>query len=110
MTLAEKYSSGVGRRKTAAAQPFVSLKMLPRGESDVSVNGKTVKEYFPTVRLQNLLLDPFAPSDWRISFVFCTCPWGGPPGRRRAPPGLGLARALVVANAIIDHFSKRGSF
>lgn len=108
-TLAEKYSSGVGRRKTAVATVRI-FEDAAEGESDVSVNGKTVKEYFPTVRLQNLLLDPIRAVGLENKFRISVHVHGGGPSGQASASGLGLARALVVANANHRPLLKAGKF
>jgi small subunit ribosomal protein S9 len=74
------------------------------------VNGKTVKEYFPTVRLQNLLLDPIRAVGLENKFRISVHVHGGGPSGQASASGLGLARALVVANANHRPLLKAGKF
>ncbi|MFH1712395.1 MAG: 30S ribosomal protein S9 [Patescibacteria group bacterium] len=42
--MAEKYYQTIGRRKTSVAQ----VRLFPGGTGKVTVNGKDIKDYFPT--------------------------------------------------------------
>ncbi|QQS15862.1 MAG: 30S ribosomal protein S9 [Candidatus Moraniibacteriota bacterium] len=105
----DKYFSGVGRRKTAVATVRI-FEDASDSESDVSVNGKSVKVYFPTARLQSLLLDPIRAVGLENKFRISVHVRGGGLSGQASASGLGLARALVVAN--VDHrpLLKAGSF
>src|SRR3989338_2074134 len=46
----ERYWEAVGRRKTAVSR----VRLFPRGEKAVSVNGKPIAEYFPHPLLQKI--------------------------------------------------------
>lgn len=107
--LQEKYFSGVGRRKTAVATVRI-FEDAAEGESEVSVNGKVVKEYFPTVRLQNLFLDSIRAVGMENKFRISVHVRGGGPSGQASASGLGLARALVVANGEYRPLLKAGSF
>ncbi len=106
---AEKYFSGVGRRKTAVA----TVRIFEDGTEDegkILVNGKTVGAYFPTVRLQNLLLDPIRAVGLENRFRVSVHVRGGGLSGQAGASGLGLARALVMANADHRPLLKAGKF
>ena len=105
----QKYFAGVGRRKTAVATVRI-FEDAAEGESEVSVNGKTAKEYFPTVRLQNLLLDSIRAVGMENKFRISVHVRGGGPSGQASASGLGLARALVVASGEYRPLLKAGSF
>jgi small subunit ribosomal protein S9 len=48
------YIYAVGRRKTSSAQ----VKLYKKGEGEITVNNKDLKEYFPTEQLQNIIYAP----------------------------------------------------
>ncbi len=48
------YIYAVGRRKTSSAQ----VKLYKKGEGEIIVNNKDLKEYFPTEQLQNIIYAP----------------------------------------------------
>ena len=105
----EKYFAGVGRRKTAVATVRIFADTT-EGEGKVLVNGKAVKTYFPTVRLQNLLLDPIRAVGLENAFRVSVHVRGGGPSGQASASGLGLARALVVANGDHRPLLKVGKF
>lgn len=104
-----KYFSGIGRRKSATAAVRI-FEHSDDGEADVSVNGKSAKEYFPTIRLQNLLLDPIRAIGMENKFRISVHVHGGGPSGQAGASGLGLARALVVANPGHRALLKAGKF
>lgn len=95
---AERYFAGVGRRKTAVATVRIFEKP-EEGEMEVVVNGKKAKEYFPTLRLQGFFLEPIRTVGLEKRFGISVHVRGGGPSGQAAAAGLGLARALVVANS-----------
>lgn len=105
----EKYFSGVGRRKTAIAIVRI-FEDTGEGESEVTVNGKKVGDYFPTVRLQNSFLGPIRTVGLENKFRISVHVRGGGPSGQAGASGLGLARALVVANVEHRPLLKAGRF
>lgn len=47
-TKTKKYTSSVGRRKTAIAK----VKVFEKGKGEITINKKTLEEYFPVFELQ----------------------------------------------------------
>lgn len=105
----EKYFAGVGRRKTAVAIVRI-FEDVREGESEVLVNGKKAKEYFPTLRLLSLFLDPIRTIGLENKFRISVHTRGGGPSGQASASGLGLARALVVFNAEHRALLKAGKF
>lgn len=106
----ERYFSGVGRRKRATATVRVFQSPAEKGDSEVSVNGRSLTEYFPTLRLQSISLAPIkavgAQNELRISAHVR----GGGLNGQAAAVSLGLARALVSWNAEHRPVLKSGKF
>ncbi len=87
----ERYYA-TGRRKTAVARVWMTT-----GTGKITVNKRTVGEYFNAALLQQALM-PLRALDVENDFdVWCTVKGGGVSGQAGALR-LGLARALVVAN------------
>jgi small subunit ribosomal protein S9 len=90
----EKYFYAVGRRKTAVAQVRL-YEQDGSKESEVVINDKKMKDYFPTIQLQNMFLAPLkvlgAQSKFRVSLLV---KGGGLHGQADAAR-LAIARALV---------------
>ncbi len=105
----ERYFAGVGRRKTAVATVRI-FEDSKEGESEVTVNGKKGKDYFPTIRLLNLFLDPIRTIGLENKFRISVHVRGGGPSGQAGASGLGLARALVVANIEHRPLLKAGKF
>ena len=86
--------NAIGRRKTAIARVY-----LTAGTGNVTVNGKDLKAFFPTVMLQHSVNKPFEVSNTTGQFdVKCNVDGGGITGQAEAIK-LGIARALVKHNA-----------
>ncbi|MBT4277872.1 30S ribosomal protein S9 [Candidatus Falkowbacteria bacterium] len=50
----KEYIYAVGRRKSASAQ----VRLYKKGEGEIEVNKKDIKEYFPTTDVQDIILSP----------------------------------------------------
>lgn len=86
--------NAIGRRKTAVARVYLSA-----GTGNMTVNGKDVKTFFPTVLLQHAVNKPFEVSNTSGQFdVKCNVDGGGITGQADAIK-LAIARALVKHNA-----------
>jgi len=79
-----------GRRKTAIAR----IRMQP-GEGKITVNGRSMEDYFPTITQQNGVLQPFhITNQSQMWDVVVRAEGGGIPGQVGAVR-LGIARALI---------------
>lgn len=86
--------NAIGRRKTAVARVYMSA-----GTGNVTVNGKDVKAFFPTVLLQHSINKPFEITSTLGQFdLKCNVDGGGVTGQADAIK-LAVARALVKHNA-----------
>lgn len=91
----EKYFYAVGRRKTSVAQVrlFVDEKAT---DNDLIVNGKKLKEYFPTISLQNSFLAPLKAVGMQGKFRATVLVRGGGVTGQVEAVRLGISRALVI--------------
>lgn len=84
------YYYGTGRRKTATARVF-----LKKGTGKISVNGKTLEEYFDRETAHMIIRQPLQAVDRMDSFdLYITVKGGGNSGQAGAVRH-GIARALV---------------
>jgi small subunit ribosomal protein S9 len=90
----EKYFYAVGRRKTAVAQIRL-YEQEGAKETDVVVNDKKLKDYFPTVQLQNVFLAPFKVAGMQGRFRISLLVKGGGVQGQADAARLAAARALV---------------
>lgn len=83
-----------GRRKTATARV-----RLATGSGKVVINGRAFETYFPTDALRTMALRPLAATDSASKYdVRVNVAGGGPIGQAGAV-SLGIARALLEADA-----------
>lgn len=88
--MADKQFYGTGRRKSSVARVFIK-----RGEGNVSVNGRTMEDFFPRETARMIIRQPLEAVDMLGSFdIYATVKGGGDSGQAGAVR-LGLARALV---------------
>jgi small subunit ribosomal protein S9 len=87
-------NNALGRRKTAVARVYLSV-----GTGNVTVNGKDVKVYFPSLVMQNAALKPFEVTNTVGQYdVKVHVNGGGTSGQSEAV-SLGITRALVKFDA-----------
>jgi small subunit ribosomal protein S9 len=90
---AKPYFYGTGRRKKSVAR----VRLYP-GTGAITVNGKSVDDYFGLETLKLIINQPFGVTDTVGKFdIVCTVTGGGLSGQAGAIRH-GLARALVVAD------------
>lgn len=86
--------NAIGRRKTSVARVYLSA-----GTGNITVNGKDVKTYFPTVLLQHAINKPLEVTNTAGQFdIKCNVDGGGITGQADAIK-LAVSRALVKHNA-----------
>ena len=83
-----------GRRKNAVARIH-----LKNGTGTITVNGRPLDDYFPTVSLQNQLLAPLQLTNSAQSYDINVRADGGGVTGQMGAIRLGIARALILANA-----------
>ena len=79
-----------GRRKTSVAR----IRMAA-GSGKIDVNGKTFEEYFPTIPLQNTVLQPLQSVKLTNSYDLSINASGGGPTGQAGAARLAIARALL---------------
>ncbi len=83
-----------GRRKTAVAR----IRMTP-GNGKIDINGKGFEEYFPTVPLQNTVLQPLQAVKLVNSYDLSINASGGGPTGQAGAARLAISRALLQVDA-----------
>jgi small subunit ribosomal protein S9 len=84
---------GTGRRKRAVARVF-----LRSGKGEITVNGRTFENYFPSEASRAIVRQPLLATETADKFdVMITTAGGGPTGQAGAAK-LGIARALLEFN------------
>ncbi|OGE84282.1 MAG: 30S ribosomal protein S9 [Candidatus Doudnabacteria bacterium RIFCSPHIGHO2_01_FULL_49_9] len=88
----ERYHFAVGRRKTATA----SVKLFVDGAGEITVNERPFQQYFPTLSLQKMALDPLVALGLEKKVkVLVNTSGGGVSGQAKAM-SLGIARAMLL--------------
>ena len=82
-----------GRRKTAIARVH-----LREGTGEITVNGRPMEEYFPTLAMQNQVVLPLVLTNNRQAFKFLIRATGGGLNGQAGAARLGIARALIAHN------------
>jgi small subunit ribosomal protein S9 len=84
---------GTGRRKSAAARAF-----LRPGSGKVTVNGRSLENYFPNAVLRMMVHQPLVLAELNGKFdLHITVEGGGPAGQASAIR-MGISRALLIYN------------
>jgi small subunit ribosomal protein S9 len=83
----------IGRRKTAVARVYLS-----KGKGTYTINGKSLKEYFPTDILQYKVNQPFAITETSSSFDVKVNVYGGGINGQAESVRLAISRALCEIN------------
>ena len=84
---------GTGRRKRAVARVF-----LRSGKGDITVNGRTFENYFPSEASRAIVRQPLLATETADKFdIMITTAGGGPTGQAGAAK-LGISRALLQFN------------
>ena len=87
-------NNALGRRKTAVARVYLSV-----GTGNVTVNGKDVKVYFPSLVMQNAALKPFEVTNTVGQYDVRVLVNGGGTSGQSDAVSLGITRALVKFDA-----------
>jgi small subunit ribosomal protein S9 len=83
-----------GRRKTAVAR----IRMTP-GNGKIDINGKTFEDYFPTVPLQNTVLQPLQVVKLTNAYNISVNASGGGATGQAGATRLAISRALLQVDA-----------
>lgn len=86
--------NSLGRRKTAVARIYLS-----EGKGNITVNKRDFKEYFPTLALQYIVMQPLTLLSVQEKYdIKVTLEGGGPKGQAEALR-LAITRALMEVDA-----------
>lgn len=85
------YIGTVGRRKTAVAR----VRITESGRNQITINGKTVSDYFPTSHLQNTIQNSIDTANITQKFSISIKVLGGGTTSQAEAIRLGIARAYV---------------
>ena len=85
---------GTGRRKTAAARVY-----LRPGAGEVSVNGRSLDEYFPNESLKMIIKQPLLLTETAEKFDIAVTVEGGGSAGQAGAIRHGISRALIEYNA-----------
>lgn len=83
-----------GRRKTSVAR----IRMTP-GNGKIDINGKSFEDYFPTVPLQNSVLQPLQVVKLANSYDLSINTTGGGATGQAGAARLAISRALLLVDA-----------
>ncbi|KKU82148.1 MAG: 30S ribosomal protein S9 [Parcubacteria group bacterium GW2011_GWA1_47_8] len=86
-----KYIETVGRRKTSTAR----VRVTESSKDGITINGKTLEVYFPTVELQSIVKDAIAKSKVATKFTVTVLVRGGGIHSQAEAVRHALARSLV---------------
>lgn len=86
--------SGVGKRKTAIARVFMNA-----GKGEMTINERSVEEYFPTASLQLALMKSFQVTKTAGQYDAHIRILGGGVSAQAQAANCGIAKALLQANA-----------
>lgn len=95
----------IGRRKAAVARIYLS-----EGKGNITVNKRDFKEYFPTLALQYIVLQPLSQLDAAGKYdIKVNIDGGGPKGQAEALR-LAISRALVEIDEQVKKVLKQEGF
>ena len=83
-----------GRRKTSVAR----IRMTP-GSGKIDINGKSFEDYFPTITLQNTVLQPLQVVKLANSYDLSINTTGGGATGQAGAARLAISRALLLVDA-----------
>jgi small subunit ribosomal protein S9 len=96
--------TATGRRKTSVAR----IRMLP-GSGKIDINGRSFEDYFPTVSLQNLVLQPLQTAKLVNAYDLWINTTGGGATGQAGAARLAISRALLqVDNSLRSTLKSEG--
>ncbi len=103
--MAEKVFKATGRRKTSVARVF-----LKAGKGTITINNKTLQEYFGRETARMIVLQPFDVTQTSGSFDIDVNVAGGGNSGQAGAIRHGITRALIEANAELRSPLKKAGF
>lgn len=91
-----KYFEAVGRRKTSTAR--VRLYPHEAAKNVLVINGKDIKEYFPTAEMKHLVVSPFETAQTAAKFNVTVVASGGGVHSQAEAVRHGISRALLLTD------------
>ncbi|MDP0491664.1 MAG: 30S ribosomal protein S9, partial [Verrucomicrobiota bacterium JB023] len=82
--------TATGRRKTAVAHVWVS-----EGTGEIKINGSSFEDYYPTMPLQHVVLEPFQAANLMNKFDVRAMVKGGGTHGQAGATRMAIARALL---------------
>jgi small subunit ribosomal protein S9 len=101
--MADRFYEGVGRRKASTARVRIM-----NGSGQFLVNGKKLEEYFPRLGDSDLVLSPITDASAQGTLDVSVLVKGGGVTGQAGAVRMGLARALVKMNPVIDRVMRKG--
>lgn len=101
----EKYIEAIGRRKSAVAR----VRITKSSKSNISINDKTLDEYFKTPELQKIVNEAFEKNP-DVKFSTTVKVNGGGLHAQAESVRLGVARALVKDDSELRSTLKKAGF
>jgi len=90
-----RYTTAVGRRKTASAR----VKLTPAAKNSVMVNGMTALAYFGTAERDSITLDSFKVLETKQNYAIEARVQGGGKSAQAIAVRHAISRALITADA-----------
>ncbi len=104
----DQYIAAIGRRKTSNAQ--VRLFFSSEKKTGISVNERSLEEYFPTSDLQKIVLQPLHKTKYPDNFKITVVVRGGGISSQAQAVRHGLARAVAEYDPETRTLLKRAGF
>ncbi|HCC33831.1 MAG TPA: 30S ribosomal protein S9 [Clostridiales bacterium] len=101
----EGYFYATGRRKAAVAR----IRLVP-GRGDLSINGRALEQYFPSLALQAVIRSPLRLTDAEGKYDVLAAVAGGGVAGQAGAVRLGIARALLKVDAELRTSLKKEGF
>jgi small subunit ribosomal protein S9 len=102
----EKYTEGVGRRKTAVAR----ARLTPATSNSITVNGKALNEYFKVLDLQNTAMSSLTEAKEAGKFKVSVKTNGGGVASQAEAIRHAIARALIKDDVNLRKDLKKAGF
>lgn len=100
------YYYAIGRRKSSVAQ----IRLYKKGEGEIKINNKDLKDYFPREEWQNNILAPFKAMGQMNKLNLIATVKGGGVNSQSEAIRLAISRALLQLNPIFKRGLKKYGF
>jgi len=101
-----KYIEGIGRRKTAIAR----VRLTPASANSVSINDRSVEDYFKTVDLQTVCMEALTKNKLPEKFKITIKVLGGGINSQAEAIRHGMARAMIKYDVELRKKLKKAGF